>query len=289
MYNKVLMKKYFLITLYALIFSSTVSVADTSKIKSNFFSSIESFLNDNFENTNVSIKSTEGLKPQIGILTLKPLVDNDDGLTFFQGSFFTHDGDRETLNLGLGKRMFNADDSIMFGLNAFYDHELDYDHQRASVGIEAISSVGSFRLNQYYGLSGWTTGLDNVQEKALNGQDIEVGAPLPYLPWTNFSYRSFQWDGASGAADLKGDEISLEAKLPIGLNIEVGKRSNDGVTEDNEFLKLTWTCCNKNQEEISISDTAYNLTSVVDQKFAKVKRQNLIVKQKEMSLTVIGF
>ena len=84
---------------------TTSSIADTSKIKSNFFSSIESFLNDNFENTEVSIKSTEGLKPQIGILTLKPLVDNDDGLTFFQGSFFTHDGDRETLNLGFGKRM----------------------------------------------------------------------------------------------------------------------------------------------------------------------------------------
>ena len=67
------------------------------------------------------------------------------------------------------------------------------------------------------------------------------------------------------------------------------KRSNDGVTEDNEFLKLTWTCCNKDQEEIGISDTAYELTSVADQKFAKVERQNLIVKQKEMSLTVIGF
>ena len=124
-----------LLVLSALLIT-TSSIADTSKIKSNFFSSIESFLNDNFENTNVSIKSTEGLKPQIGILTLKPLVDNDDGLTFFQGSFFTHDGDRETLNLGLGKRMFNADDSIMFGLNAFYDHELDYDHQRASLELK---------------------------------------------------------------------------------------------------------------------------------------------------------
>jgi hypothetical protein len=31
------------------------------------------------------------------------------------------------------------------------------------------------------------------------------------------------------------------------------------------------------------------LTSVADQRFVKVRRQNLIVKQKEMSLTVIGF
>ena len=73
------------------------------------------------------------------------------------------------------------------------------------------------------------------------------------------------------------------------FNVEVGKRSNDGLTEDNEFLKLTWTCCNNDQEEIGISDTAYELTSVADQKFAKVERQNLIVKQKEMSFSVIGF
>jgi adhesin/invasin len=275
-----------------LVFGLSAHAAD---IKNKFMNNFNSYLNDSlgqlFPTSEVSLGSGTTNEVTGSILVVKPLSDINDNenILFTQGSLFLSDDSRETLNLGIGKRKLVNNNTLLIGANLFYDHELDYDHQRASVGIEAISSVGSFRLNQYYGLSGWTTGLDNVQEKALNGQDIEVGAPLPYLPWTNFSYRSFQWDGASGAADLKGDEISLEAKLPIGLNIEVGKRSNDGVTEDNEFLKLTWTCCNKNQEEISISDTAYNLTSVVDQKFAKVKRQNLIVKQKEMSLTVIGF
>ena len=285
------MKKIILIS-SLLVFGLSANAAD---IKNKFMNNFNSYLNDSlgqlFPTSEVSLSSGTTNEVTGSILVVKPLSDINDNenILFTQGSLFLSDNSRETLNLGIGKRKLLNDDTLLIGANLFYDHELDYDHQRASVGIEAISSVGSFRLNQYYGLSGWTTGLDNVQEKALNGQDIEVGAPLPYLPWTNFSYRSFQWDGASGAADLKGDEISLEAKLPIGLNIEFGKRSNDGVTEDNEFLKLTWTCCNKNQEEISISDTAYNLTSVVDQKFAKVKRQNLIVKQKEMSLTVIGF
>ena len=285
------MKKIILIS-SLLVFGLSANAAD---IKNKFMNNFNSYLNDSlgqlFPTSEVSLSSGTTNEVTGSILVVKPLSDinDDENILFTQGSLFLSDDSRETLNLGIGKRKLVNNDTLLIGANLFYDHELDYDHQRASVGIEAISSVGSFRLNQYYGLSGWTTGLDNVQEKALNGQDIEVGAPLPYLPWTNFSYRSFQWDGASGAADLKGDEISLEAKLPIGLNIEVGKRSNDGVTEDNEFLKLTWTCCNKNQEEISISDTAYNLTSVVDQKFAKVKRQNLIVKQKEMSLTVIGF
>ena len=285
------MKKIILISLL-LVFGLSAHAAD---IKNKFMNNFNSYLNDSlgqlFPTSEVSLSSGTTNEVTGSILVVKPLSDINDNenILFTQGSLFLSDNNRETLNLGIGKRKLVNNDTLLIGANLFYDHELDYDHQRASVGIEAVSSVGSFRLNQYYGLSGWTTGLDNVQEKALNGQDIEVGAPLPYLPWTNFSYRSFQWDGASGAADLKGDEISLEAKIPGGLNIEVGKRSNDGVTEDNEFLKLTWTCCNKNQEEIGISDTAYNLTSVADQKFAKVRRQNLIVKQKEMSLTVIGF
>jgi hypothetical protein len=176
----------------------------------------------------------------------------------------------------------------MLGANLFLDHELSSNHRRASFGIEAITSVGSLRANQYYGISGWKL-VGNINEKALDGNDIEVGAPLPYLPWANFYLRTFEWEGASGAADLKGDEMSLEAKLPFGLNVEVGKRSNDGNTKDRKFLNLTWTCCNKEEPNFGISDKAYNLTSVADQRFQKVRRQNLIVKQQDLALTVIGF
>ncbi|MBD1133870.1 inverse autotransporter beta domain-containing protein [Pelagibacterales bacterium SAG-MED48] len=274
-----------------LVFGLSAHAAD---IKNKFMNNFNSYLNDSlgqlFPTSEVSLSSGTTNEVTGSILVIKPLSDINDNenILFTQGSLFLSDESRETLNLGIGKRKLVNDDTLLIGANLFYDHELDYDHQRASVGIEAISSVGSFRLNQYYGLSGWTAGLDNVQEKALNGQDIEVGAPLPYLPWTNLYYRSFNWDGASGATDLEGDEISLEAKFS-NFNVEVGKRSNDGVTEDEEFLKITYTCCNNSNSEVGISDTAYNLTSVADQKFAKVRRQNLIVKQKEMDLTVIGF
>ena len=274
-----------------LVFGLSAHAAD---IKNKFMNNFNSYLNDSlgqlFPTSEVSLSSGTTNEVTGSILVIKPLSDINDNenILFTQGSLFLSDESRETLNLGIGKRKLVNNDTLLIGANLFYDHELDYDHQRASVGIEAISSVGSFRLNQYYGLSGWTAGLDNVQEKALNGQDIEVGAPLPYLPWTNLYYRSFNWEGASGATDLEGDEISLEAKFS-NFNVEVGKRSNDGVTEDEDFLKITYTCCNNSNSEIGISETAYNLTSVADQKFAKVRRQNLIVKQKEMDLTVIGF
>jgi hypothetical protein len=279
------------ILILILLFSTTANAAD---IKNKFISNVSEYLTNslgqNFETVEVALSSGNTNEVVGNILVVKPLSDiNDEKNTVFaQGSIFLSDDNRETINLGFGNRKLVNDDKLLLGYNLFYDHELDYDHQRASIGIEAISSVGSFRANQYYGLSGWQTGLDNVKEKALNGNDVELGAPLPYLPWANFYLRSFNWEGASGATDQKGDEMSLEAKFS-GFNVEVGKRSHDGITKDNEFLRLTWTCCNNNQEKIGISDTAYNLTSVADQRFTKVRRQNLIVKQKEMSLTVIGF
>ena len=273
------------------VFISTANAADiTNKFVNNFSSYLNNTLSEMFPTAEVSLSSGSTNEVTGSILVVKPLSDINDNenILFTQGSLFLSDNSRETLNLGIGKRKLLNDDTLIIGANLFYDHELDYDHQRASVGIEAISSVGSLRLNQYYGLSNKKKGLNDVNEEALDGQDIEVGAPLPYLPWTNFSYRSFEWKGVDGTEDQKGDEISLEAKFS-GFNIEVGKRSNDGSTKDNEFIKLTWTCCSKDQEEISVSDTAYKLTSVADQKFVKVERQNLIVKQKEMSFSVIGF
>ena len=285
-----------LIITYFVIILSVFSKVQAADIKNKFINNFSEYLSDtlgqNFETVEVELSSGTTNEVVGSILVVKPLSDIDDkeNIIFTQGSIYFSDGNRETLNLGIGKRKLLNNDTLMLGANLFYDHELDYDHQRASLGIEAISSVASLRANQYYGLSGWETGVGGIQEKALYGNDIELGAPLPYLPWINFYLRSFNWEGASGAADLKGDEMSLEAKLPFGLNVEVGKRSNDGNTKDRKFLNLTWTCCNKKDEpNFGISDKAYNLTSVADQRFQKVRRQNLIVKQQDLALTVIGF
>ena len=243
-----------------------------------------------FPTAEVTLSSGKTQKVKGNVLVVSPLSDINDtkNVTFTQGSIYLSDNDTETFNLGVGQRKLLDNENLMLGANLFLDHELSSNHRRASFGIEAITSVGSLRANQYYGISGWKL-VGNINEKALDGNDIEVGAPLPYLPWANFYLRTFEWEGASGAADLKGDEMSLEAKLPFGLNVEVGKRSNDGNTKDRKFLNLTWTCCNKEEPNFGISDKAYNLTSVADQRFQKVRRQNLIVKQQDLPLTVIGF
>ena len=69
----------------------------------------------------------------------------------------------------------------------------------------------------------------------------------------------------------------------------MGHRDFDGVTEDEDFVRITYICCKNEYEKFEISDKAFSGVSVENKRFAKVERENLIVKQKEMDLTVIGF
>jgi len=280
--------KIFLTSLCLIISSS--AYADTSKIKDNFFSSIESFLDGNFEDTDFSIKSTEGLKPQIGILTFKPLNDTDDGLTFFQGSFFTHDGgDRDTLNLGLGKRILSNDESVMFGLNAFYDYEIDYDHQRASIGGEIKSSILELSTNHYFAISNEVTGKNNIKEEVADGYDLEFGAHVPYMPTAKMYAKIFEYD-IPGGSDYEGVEYSSNIGIPnSGMNFEVGYKDygNNGY-DDQWFFNLTFSLSKMNPNTSFVSDQAFERVSMKDKKYEKVRRENIIVKSKAFSVKAGG-
>ena len=281
------MKKYLVIFFSVLIFST--SSADTSKLKDNFFSSIENFLDGNFKNTDFSIKSKEGNKPEIGILTFKPLNDTDNGLTFFQGSFFTHDGDRETLNLGFGKRILSDDESFLFGLNAFYDHELDYDHKRGSIGAEIRSSILELNTNHYFAISNEVTGKNGVKETVADGYDLEIGAHIPYITTAKFYTKYFEYD-IPGGSDFEGLEYSSKIGIPnTGLDFEVGFKDygNNGY-EDQWFFNLTFNINKMNSNTSLISDQAFERTSMKDKKYEKVRRENIIVKSKAFSVKAGG-
>ena len=288
------MKKIFKLLTLSIFLSSIFLNANSNEVANNLKAKITEFFNQSLNEMfpYAEFGLTSGTQNEVtgSVIAINPLSDESDtsNTTFFQGSLFLSDDSRETINLGIANRKLVNDDNLLIGTNFFYDHELDYNHRRASIGLEAISSVGSFTYNEYFRLSSWKSGVDNIQEKALNGRDMEIGSPLPFLPSTNFYYRTFEWEGASGAADQEGDDFSLEARFKR-FNVEIGKRSFDGTTEDEEFIRLTYRCCNNNNEEFVVSDKAFNLNSVENKRFAKVRRENLIVKQKEMDLTVIGF
>ena len=271
------------------LFFTGISFADIQKIKNNIYSSLEEILGENFENTDFSIKSIEKTKPQISIKTLQPIEKNEKDITFFQGSLFTHDGNRETLNLGLGKRMFNADESIMFGLNAFYDHELDYDHQRTSLGAEIKSSILELNTNHYFAISNEVTGKNNIKEEVADGYDVEIGAHVPYIPTAKFYTKYFEYD-IPGGSDFEGLEYSSKIGIPnTGLDFEVGFKDygNNGY-EDQWFFNLTFNINKMNSNTSLISDQAFERTSMKDKKYEKVRRENLIVKSKAFSVKAGG-
>jgi adhesin/invasin len=215
-----------------------------------------------------------------------PLSDPKDiKNTFFTQDSIYHKDGRTTVNLGLGYRRLEMDNKLMLGINAFYDHEFPYNNTRTSIGLEARTTVGEVNFNQYWGVSGWKNAANSLQEKSLGGTDLELGVPLPYMNWAKVYGRGFIWYGVDGANDLKGTDVSLRAQVPIlpGLAIEGGRRSYAGSTPDENFLRVSYNLIDMNTAKPSqpwFSERAYQLSSMEDRRYDKVRRENLIVKQK---------
>ena len=249
-------------------------------------SRIEQSIENRFRNLEVEITDLDGDDTRYSIFTVQPLYDNVAAgrSSFFQGSIIALD-DNETLNLGLGQRWMLNDNKIIAGLNIFYDNEWDVGHERMSIGGELLTSVGDIRVNSYTALTNAKTNDDGNEEKALDGMDMEVALPLPYLPSTRIHAKAFEWEGEDGASDLEGDTISLRAALPYGFELEAGTTSYDNsYKQDADFVSLTFNVARfHNQQYVEqpklISDTAYQLTDVTERRFEKVRRTNTIVKQ----------
>ncbi|MES9870865.1 MAG: inverse autotransporter beta domain-containing protein [Sedimenticola sp.] len=231
----------------------------------------------------LSAQVTHEGKPVFGMLGLVPLVEDEHELLFTQGSIF-HSDDRSTINLGLGYRWLVSDDKVLLGANAFYDHEFPYDHRRASIGLEARASVAELNMNFYEGLSGWRSGRDGLNERAMDGYDLEVGVDLPYMPSVRAYARHFEWNAIDGATDLKGTRYSLAGSFYPGVTVEVGRNNyQDSSQQDANFAKLTVDFIELTRGSARstplLSDTAYRLDSMRDQRYQKVRRENIIQKQ----------
>ena len=253
----------------------------------------KSYLDTLFPTVEVSFESRDSAKPTTGILVVSPLSDRNDifNTTFAQGSIFFNDG-RQTINLGLGQRFLQLDKKLLLGINAFYDYEFPYDHQRASVGLEARSSVGEINANKYYGITKWKTGKDGFSERALDGQDIEGSVPLPYINWAKVSVRHFKYDAYDGIPDSKGNDYSLRAEVPIlpGFTIEAGRRDYKDQSDEN-FIRLVWSpkAITEIKTQQLVNSETYTLTSMEDKRYDKVRRENIIVKQTRGVVNVVAY
>ena len=249
-------------------------------------SRIEQSLSERFRNVEIDIADIDGEDTKFSIFTVQPLYDNPEAgrATFFQGSIIALD-DNETLNLGLGQRWILNDGKAIAGLNIFYDNEWDVGHERMGIGGELLTSVGDIRVNSYKALTNAKTNDEGNEEKALDGMDMELALPLPYLPNTRVHAKSFKWDGEDGADDIEGDTISLRTALPHGFELEAGTTSyDDNAKEDADFISLSFNIARFHQQQyvqqpVLVSDKAFALMDITDRRFEKVRRNNQVVKQ----------
>ena len=289
--------------LMLVLFTTQVNSVDADKLKSAAKEKLKneavgittSYLEKYFDVFELSIDSPEDLS-SASILIVKGLSDPDDikNTWFTQGSAFVNAG-RATLNLGLGYRRLMADDKLLLGVNSFYDHEFPYRHGRASLGLEARTTVGEINANRYWATTGWQAGDNDMKEHALGGVDIEIGIPLPYMNWATFYAKAFKfYSETPGVKDSIGNVLSFRAEVPVipGFAIEAGQTQYSSDETTNNFVKLEYDLIQafKKEKAPIFTSYAYKMASMKDQRLKKVRRENRIYKQmKSSTVTVKGF
>ena len=282
-YNKAIATALFPLFLTTSLFAADIKQMATSKIateKAKVANKVTSFvkdtIQDNFQNTEVSITGMEDAKPQWEIITVQPIRDTGDDLTFFQGSLLRWDGDRDTINLGIGQRRFLLDKNLLVGVNAFYDHEFDVNHSRLGWGAEMLTSVGEARYNEYYHNSKTkkNQGRGGASEAAMDGRDYEIGTHMPYIPAWKFYAKYFEWD--YGSVDNNGFTYTTEFNTPYGFTISAGFTKYDNSKDEQPFIKVSYNPSQIKQDTKIMQEIAYDLKSVEDKKLTKVRRENRI-------------
>ncbi len=163
-------------------------------------------------------------QPRIYAETTQPIWQASDfSQTFFaQGRATLLEGNGNYSG-GLGYRKALLDNQLVLGVNSFYDYNSRYGHARLGGGAEILSPVGEFRWNIYQPTSNARrveqTGTTQVFDTAVAGYDLELGAPVPYLPDLKLYGRHQKWDFKSGK-DLVRDGARAEWYLTSFFRID---------------------------------------------------------------------
>jgi len=279
-----------------------VTAADntTDKLKSvivdKSVQKFENSFNSKFQNTELSIEAKESSDANFSLFTVQPIHESEDkkGLTFFQGSLINKN-DRNTINLGIGYRNLSDNEKWIYGINAFHDYDFDYEHSRMSIGAEIRSSSFEVNLNKYYAISNAQTGKGGNTERALDGQEIEIGGQIPYIPSAKIFIKDWKWEGYQ-TADTEGKTYSLQINSLIAPNVtlEAGTKSFDNST-DVDFINLSYKIGlggEDSQKDVKIKDLvtkqAFSNTSMKKKMLDKVRRKNQIVIQSNFSSAAGG-
>ena len=284
-------------------FSLAVSADDSEQIKSSLMSRMTSatgsfistgigaLLSPNFDTVEVNTNLKEG-DSTVDIGVLKAYGDNPNSFLFNQFNLNRFDK-RTTLNVGLGYRRLNDDETWMTGFNVFYDHEFPDDHKRNGAGIELVSSVLQLRANQYNGTTDYIKDKSGTDSKALDGSDMSLSVALPYMPGMKFGVNAFTWKGIDGMQDQKGRKYTLGGNLSDNLSLHYLRTDYELASKkdtDSIVLNYTWSFGQSNTKPklFEFTSSAYELTKLGDERYSLVQRENRIIKKKSGVLTISG-
>jgi len=285
-------------------FSLNASADDSEQIKSSLMSRMTSatgsfisggigaILSPNFDTVEVRTNLKEG-NSMVDIGVLKAYGENPNSFLFNQINLNRYD-DRTTLNLGLGYRRLNAEETWMTGVNAFYDHEFPDDHKRNVVGFEVVSSVLESRVNSYNGTTGYIKDKSGIDSKVLDGRDMGFKVALPYLPGMMFGMNAVQWKGIDGLKDQKMRKYTLGGNLSDNLSLSYVRTDyKDASKKDTDSISLNYTWAFGQEKHVrptlfTLADKAYEFKKLGAERYDLVQRENNLVKKKSGKLTVTG-
>ena len=242
--------------------------------------------------TEVSVEIDED-DTQFEILGVRDISSKENSNLFTQFSIHTQEvnnDDRYIGNLGLGYRFLNADQSMMFGVNSFYDRDISEDHSRISFGLEAKSSLLDFTLNKYIKTTNMLV-VNSTEEQALSGLDYNISSQIPYMPWTVFNYQGYKWENEKAKEDTKGSVYSLEMALLPSLQFDLSRdvSSVSGV-DDADIAKLTFIYPPRENKPTLrdgfVSNLAFEKENMKNTLKEKVRRNNNIVIEVQGSVIV---
>jgi hypothetical protein len=237
-----------------------------------------------FDNAEISITSTDS-GPQFDARVLKAFDLNPKDGVFNYGELGLIDNDdRQTLNIGYGIRLLDPSEMVMYGGNVFFDQEWPNNHQRASVGIEMVTSPLRLSANRYYALSGGQQLSDVITERAMSGHDLNAKIAFPYLPYLFLDYSKFKWYGEDGLDDVKGQTVGVSGSLSDSFSIELERKvynSNDYASQNSARLTYRYVPgSNKSPNIFTPISVPYVLERLdAREKFAMTNRENEIQKQ----------
>ena len=242
------------------------------------------------ERSSLSVSEAGDNDVQFEFETIQPLMQTPETNehTVFVQARIAKEKDDEILNIGLGYRNLNEDQSLLLGVNAFYDATTEYDHRRGSVGLEAMGKTFTARANIYSAFSdekSITEGSVTTYQTALDGYDVSLDMPVPYTPWVRFQATSYKWSAVKGFDDVKGAKAALVGNLNQNVSFEVGADDNNYNGTDG-FVKLQYNMAgiSTNGVTASLADGATSDAMSVERDLSqhvldKVVRNNNIVAQ----------